>query len=216
MLAKDASHLIPRYQSGENIANYVKKIRTAWTYCASEGLTEEKFCQILRLHLPVDAAEIMDSLPDEKMNNVNDVTTALLSVLDQQNSEYLQEFSSARKKATESYSGFALRLKRLYSRGTGQSAITVGENHLICEHFLNGLQDNDATALRLVATEEEMSNVTLLAKRAAKCRGTPGGSSRTITEEINLLQNEIENLKVTLDALNATANDEENDYFGKY
>ena len=182
--AKDAASLMPRYLAGETINNYVEKIRNAWSYCKGEGFREDKFCQILRLNLPTDAAQVMDNMEEDKKTNVEEITREILSQLDLQTSEYLREFSTITKRPTESYSAYALRLRRLYKRGTGQKESTTAEKSLMVETFLKGLNISESTALRLVASEKEMKNLDQLVKRAARLQPT---FNLTDSEEVNVI-----------------------------
>ena len=170
MSSKEAMSVMPKLMPGENITAYTKKIKTSWNYCKAEGLSEDKFCQLLRLYVPQDVGFIIDNLEEKDQNSVDAITLKILSTLGPQKSEYLQELSSARKTTNESYMTFALRLQRLYLSGTGQDTLkTNHEQRILCEKFLNGLKIAESTALRLAATETELQDLTKLAKRAARC-----------------------------------------------
>ena len=134
-------------------------------------------------------------MTDEKRISFEAITEELLSVLDLQKSEYLRDFGSISKRPNESYTGYALRLKRLYQKGTGQKKISPSEKLYMVEQFLNGLNSSESTALRLVATEEEMKCVAKLAKRAARSKN----STSSAHEEVNALKNKLENLKVSME-----------------
>lgn len=102
--------------------------------------------------------------------------------MDKQKSEYLADFSCARKKVAETHIEFAHRLKRYYSRGTGNAILNAGENLALVEAFLNGLSQSEGTALRLCASSNELEDVMKLAQRASRSRG----SGRS--DEVNALQ----------------------------
>ena len=134
-------------------------------------------------------------MTDEKRISFEAITEELLSVLDLQKSEYLRDFGWISKRPNESYTGYALRLKRLYQKGTGQKKISPSEKLYMVEQFFNGLNSSESTALRLVATEEEMKCVDKLAKRAARSKN----STSSAHEEVNALKNKLENLKVSME-----------------
>ena len=169
MTTKEASSLIPKWNNAENIISFCKKIESAHAFCSAEGYNEEKFCQILRLHLPETAAQVYDQLDASKKKSVTEITSALLSRLDRQENEYLQEFAKLKKEPLENHNTFALRVQRMYELGTGSDGtMTSRDKKLICECFLSGLSLNEQTALRLVATDSEMSDIQALARRASR------------------------------------------------
>lgn len=183
MTLKEATSMVPRWQSHDNIATYCKKIKNAWELCEADGFTEEKFCKVLRLHMSESAAQVFDNLGTEKKKKVDDVTSALMTRLDRQQIEYLQDYSTAQKGPLESHSAFALRIQRLFNLGTGQDSETsTASKRLIVETFLNGLPLNEASALRLVASDTELTDVDELAKRAAR-------SGRTQITTVNAVPN---------------------------
>ena len=167
--SKDVFALLPKsILPGESINEFCKRIEHAWRFCESENYNEAKFCQILRLSLTQDAAEVFYNLPIEDQNTVNTVVQALLTQLDKQQQEYLREFSEITKSPHESYNDYCLRIKRLYKRGTGGTILTNSEKIMLTEMFLNGLPTPDSTALRLVASDEEMKDIEMLTRRAAR------------------------------------------------
>ena len=169
MTAKEASSLIPRWNNTENIVSFCKKVQSAYAFCKDEGYSEEKFCQILRLHLPDPAAQVFDQLSEANKKSVTEITSALLAQLDRQENEYLQQFSKLKKEPLESHNAYALRVQRLYQLGTGsETTMTARDKKVIVEAFLNGLPLNEQSALRLVATDSEMSDIQTLAKRASR------------------------------------------------
>ena len=173
---KEVSQLLPRRKTGEDIKDFTKKIESAWQYAKAETFDEKKFCQLLRINLDSDTSQVFDNLSSADQESVSAIVKELNSKLDRTPIEYLRMFQQATKLPTESYSAFAMRLKRLYATGTsGQATATLskGEQSVIVEQFLSGLPANERTALRMVATEEESQDVELLAKRAARSR--PGG-----------------------------------------
>ena len=170
---KEASNLVPRWGTDDNIVAYCQKITNAWNLCQSENFNEEKFCQILRLYLPPAPAQVYDNMADADKKVVTKITEALLSRLDRQENEYLQEFSTVRKGPLETHNAYALRVQRLYALGTGASSTMTERDHkLIVEAFLNGLPTSESTALRLVASDDEMQSVDKLAKRASRTART--------------------------------------------
>ena len=48
------------------------------------------------------------------------------------------EYSSAKKKASETHLEFAARLTRYYARGTGNNKVSDGEKLALVQVFLNG------------------------------------------------------------------------------
>ena len=97
---------------------------------------------------------------------------------------------------SETYQEFALRIKKLYLRGTGNTTLNSGENLAIVEAFLNGLPSSESTALRLCANENELGDVFLLAKRASRSR-----PNTTKTDEINELRDTINETKESLNEI---------------
>jgi hypothetical protein len=82
----------------------------------------------------------------------------------------------------ESHIAFAMRIQRLFNLGTGQENDTsAASKRLIVETFFNGLPLNEASALRLVATEEELTDVDKLAKRAARSGRTQNTTVNAVT-----------------------------------
>jgi len=170
---KEAANLIPRWGTDDNIVAYCKKIENAWDLCNGEQFNQEKFCQILRLHLPAAPAQVYDNMTKEERKDVSNVVKALLSRLGRQENEYLQEFSAIKKGPLETHNSFALRVQRVYALGTGGiTTLTDRDNKLIVEAYLNGLPTSESTALRLVASDEEMKSVDKLAIRASRTSRT--------------------------------------------
>ena len=173
MSNKEASLLMPKWQTQDNINGYCKRIESAWSFCSAETFDEAKFCQILRLGLPTNCGEIFDNMEDADKKKVNAVVTALKEKLDKQSGEYLQMFSQATKMTGETHNQFAIRIQRLYKFGTGQdSAFTERDQKLMVEAYLKGLPQNESTALRLVASDAEMKNIDQIAKRASRSTQT--------------------------------------------
>ena len=195
MSTKDATNLVPKWKPGDNIVPFCKKIENAWEYCRAEDFDEKKFCQILRLQLPADAAEIFDNMEAEKQSTVKEVANAIKLALDKQKSEYMQEFAEVTKQAAESYNAYALRVKRLYLRGTGTSSLSAGEKVMLVETFLNGLPSSESTTLRLVASDAEMISIDDLSKRAARVRSRPSKNH----DEINALREEFDQIKTKIE-----------------
>ena len=188
MTTREATTLIPKWSAGENIGNFCKKIEAAWDYCKSENFEEEKFCKILKLQLHTDAAEVMDNMSEGDKKDVSKITKELRSRLDKQKSEYLREFSEVTKRPNEGYNEFALRIKRLYKQGTDSATVpTAGEERMMVETFLNGLPENEGSALRLVSTEEEQDCIDKMAKRAGR-----------VTTRNNKLRDEINSIRKDL------------------
>ena len=170
---KEVANFIPRWGTDDNIVAYCKKIENAWELCNGEQFSQEKFCQILRLHLPTAPAQVYDNMTKEERKDVTNVVKALLSRLGRQENEYLQEFSAIKKGPLETHNSFALRVQRVYALGTGGiTTLTDRDNKLIVEAYLNGLPTSESTALRLVASDEEMNSVDKLAIRASRTSRT--------------------------------------------
>ena len=135
----------------------------------SEEFDEGKFCQLLMTQLPNKFDSIVDELDEGDKAKVETVCDKIMQ-LDRQKSSYLADYARCSKLASETYNEYALRIKKLYLRGTGNTKLNPGENLALCEAFLNGLPSSESTALRLCANEEELGNVLLLAKRASRSR----------------------------------------------
>ena len=171
---KEVSSIMPKWQTQDNINGYCKRIEAAWSFCHAEdsNFQESKFCQILRLGLPTNCGEIFDNMNEDDKNKVNTVVTTLKEKLDKQSGEYLHMFSQATKLTGETHNQFAIRIQRLYKFGTGDSAFTERDQKLMVEAFVKGLPLNESTALRLVASDQEMKDVDMLAKRASRSAQT--------------------------------------------
>ena len=152
--------------------------------------------------------ELIDELSADDQKSVEKITEAI-SALDKQKSEYLGEYSTARKTAAETHVEFAHRIKRYYSRGTGNSTQNEGEKLAIVEAFLNGLSQSEATALRLCASAEELKDVTLLAKKASRSRST--GKN----DQVSALETELLAAKSEVAELRKRANYPDRQEFGK-
>ena len=168
MTTKEATGLIPRWNGDDSIVTYTKKISNCWEICKAESFDEGKVCKLLRLQLNINAAEVFDNLPDEEQKVVATVIQKLKEVLDKQKMTYLQELSQVQKSPTESHATFSLKIRRLYKSGTGSTSISNGEKQMMVQSFLAGLPRNESSALRMVASEAELKDIDLLAKRAAR------------------------------------------------
>jgi len=192
MSTKEATNIVPRWTAQDNIVAYCKKVENAWKICQADGLTEEKFCQILRLQLPEAAAQVFDNLNESNMKVVAEIKKALLSHLDRQENDYLQEFASVQKEPSENHNTYALRVQRLYVMGTGENStggnsVSARDKKLIVEAFLKGLPRSEQSALRLVATDDEMQDVNALAKRASRSARTQTAVNAVALDQKNTL-----------------------------
>jgi len=196
MGTREATVVIPKWSAGENIVTFCKKVEAAWDYCQTENFEEAKFCKILKLQLSTDAAEVVDNMSTDDRKTVAKITNELRNRLGKQPSEYLRDFSEVIKRPNEGYNEFAIRVKRLYKLGTDTTAALTGsEKMMIVETFLNGLPENESSALRLVATEEEATSVDEMAKRASRC----STRQTQLKNEINSLRADLEQLEKALE-----------------
>ena len=193
--SKDVTSVLPKYSAGHATADYVSKIKKAWEYCKAETFDEKKFCTLLMTQLPDKFDSIVDELDDAAKGKVDSICTKLME-LDRQKSQYLADYARCSKSISETYQEFALRIKKLYLRGTGNQTLNSGENLAIVEAFLNGLPSSESTALRLCANENELGDVFLLAKRASRSR-----PNTTKTDEINELRDTINETKESLNEI---------------
>ena len=186
---KEVTNLLPKWESGSGTNDFIRKVKKAWNFCQKQDVDEETFVDILRTKLPVTFDELVDDLSDEDQKIVDKICEAI-STLDKQKSEYLQDFATARKKASESHVEFAHRIKRYYARGTGNTNPNAGETLALIEAFLNGLNTSEATALRLCASSEELQDLTKLALRASRSR-----NSERNNKEVSALQEALQEAK---------------------
>ena len=196
--SKDVTSVLPKYTAGHSTPDYVSKIKKAWAYCNAEEFDEGKFCQLLMTQLPNKFDSIVDELDEGDKAKVETVCDKIMQ-LDRQKSSYLADYARCSKLTSETYNEYALRIKKLYLRGTGNTKLNSGENLALCEAFLNGLPSSESTALRLCANEEELGNVLLLAKRASRSR-----PNTTKNNEINELRNVIKETKDSLNEIKET------------
>ena len=171
LTAKGACSIIPKWRENETISDYCNRVRDAWEYCKDESFEEDKFCRILKLYLPGNAHQLVKSLETSAQLKVESILTQLMNGLGRRTHEYLQELSTTRKDSNETHIAFAQRILRLYQQGTGSTgALTENDKKLIVDFFLRGLPANEEASLRLVASDTEMTDVQLLAKRASRSR----------------------------------------------
>ena len=182
---KEITQLLPKWSSGTNTSDFIRKIRKAWNFCSKQDCSEETFCDILRTQLPIVYDELIDELEEDQQKEVDAICEAL-KALDKQKTEYLQEYQSAKKLISETHLEFAARLSRYYARGTGNNKVSDGEKLALVQVFLNGLSQSEATALRLCASAEELADVKKLALRASRSRSTA-----TQNDQVNALQTEV-------------------------
>ena len=182
---KEITQLLPKWSSGTNTSDFIRKIKKAWNFCSKQDCSEESFCDILRTQLPIVYDELIDELEEDQQKKVDSICEALRA-LDKQKEEYLMEYSSAKKKGSETHLEFAARLTRYYARGTGNNKVSDGEKLALVQVFLNGLSQSEATALRLCASAEELADVKKLALRASRSRSTA-----TQNDQVNALQTEV-------------------------
>ena len=166
----EANKMIPKWTEKDTVDDYCDSVRNAWEYCSGEEFDEEKFCKILKVNLPKKALTYVKSLPTAEQLKVDNVLQAITEGLGRRKHAYLQELSRAKKEASETHNEFAQRIKDLYELGTGSRELNEGEKSMIVDFFLKGLSANEESALRLVATDEEMTDIVALAKRAGRTR----------------------------------------------
>ena len=186
MTNKEANNYIPNWEKDDGIMSFCQKIELAWDVCKKQSFDEEQFCIMLRLHLPTKAGDVVNAMTPDNQKLVAEIVKTLRKHLGGQQLEYLQEFSSVTKDASETHQEYALRVKRLYMLGTGSSNnFNATEKKIIVEHFLRGLPSHEQSSVRLVATDDEMADVDKLALRAGRSGKTqhvnalPGSVSKT-------------------------------------
>ena len=172
MNSKDVFSIFPKWLESDTIEDYCQKVRVAWEYCNDEQFDEGKFCKILKLKLPVKAGAYIRGLPTADQAKVESVLKAITEGLGRRKHAYLQELSRAKKETCETHNEFAQRIKDLYELGTGSRELVESEKKMIVNFFLNGLAANEESALRLVASDEEMTDVFALANRAGRTRAS--------------------------------------------
>ena len=130
---------------------------------------------MVRISVGSQIGELIDDfLEENKDKDATDRTVEklcqnLIKKLDKQPSEYISDFKYATKAANESHSAYAHRLKKLFKKGTENTGkMGQGECRLLVEQFLEGLPHSEATTLKLVANDDEMLDVDLLALRASR------------------------------------------------
>ena len=177
--SKTVTQLLPKWNAGENVRNYTKRIQHAWDY-VKDDFEENKFMNLVRISVSANLGEIIDNFMAENeaeasRQTVKNLCEALNTKLDKRPSEYITEFISATKVPSESYSAYAHRLKELYKKGTeSKGVMNSGERRLLVEQFFEGLPYSESATLKMVANDEEMMDVDKLALRAAR-----SGKSRT-------------------------------------
>ena len=171
---KEVSNMLPKWTAGENVRNYTRRLQHAWEFVKTSNFDENKFLNLVRISVSAQIGELIDDFLEENKNNkenlnVEKLCQNLIKKLDKQPSEYISDFKSATKAATESHSAYAHRLKKLFKKGTETTGkMGQGECRLLVEQFLEGLPHSEATTLKLVANDEEMLDVDLLALRASR------------------------------------------------
>ena len=174
--SKSVSSLLPKWISGENVRNYTQRVKHTWQFVKGD-FNEQKFCSLVRIGASAQLGEIIDNYLTscEEANEtatVDKLCEDLVEKLDKRPSEYISEFKNIQKHASESYSSFAHRLQELYKKGTEtKGKMGQGERRMLVEQFFDGIPYEEAATLKMVATDEEMLDVTLLALRAG--RSTP-------------------------------------------
>ena len=168
---KGACSIIPKWREDDTIADYCNRVRDAWEYCKDESFEEDKFCKIVKLYLPHNARQLVNSLEKAEQVKVESILKQLTNGLGRREHDYLQELSTTRKDQNETHIAFAQRIRRLYQQGTSSTgALTENDKKLMVDFFLRGLPANEEASLRLVASDTEMTDVQLLANRASRSR----------------------------------------------
>ena len=168
----EATKMIPKWTEQDTVVDYCVRVRTAWEYCNGEDFDEGKFCKILKLNLPRKALPYINGLPKTDQVKVDSFLKAITEGLGRGKQHYLQELSTAKKETSETHNEFAQRIKELYELGTGSRKLVESEKTMIVDFFLRGLSANEESALRLVASDEEMTDVVALAHRAGRVRAS--------------------------------------------
>ena len=171
---KEVSNMLPKWTAGENVRNYTRRLKHAWEFVKTSNFDENKFLNLVRISVSAQIGELIDDFLEENKDNAENLNVEklcqnLIKKLDKQPSEYISDFKSATKAASESHSAYAHRLKKLFKKGTETTGkMGQGECRLLVEQFLEGLPHSEATTLKLVANDEEMLDVDLLALRASR------------------------------------------------
>ena len=169
MTNKEANNYIPNWEKDDGVMSFCQKIELAWNVCNKQSFDQEQFCIMLRLHLPQKAGDVVNAMTPDDQKKVVKIVEKLRKHLGGQELEYLREFSSVTKDASETHQEYALRVKRLYMLGTGSSNdFNATEKKIIVEHFLRGLPPHEQSSVRLVATDTEMADIDQLALRAGR------------------------------------------------
>ena len=179
---------------GEPVRSYCQRLRKTWEIVKDIEITEEKFLLLVQINAG-RFAECIDSLMTEEKATLENVIKGLLLRFDLTAEEYRTAYKEARPEPNESMIAFATRLKGLYIKSRDDAEISNGEQKLIIEQFLDALGPNDATLLRIAASNEELNNLDLIAKRASRLirNRSQNHSINTVTTECETASdNEVE------------------------
>ena len=129
---------------------------------------------------------VYDRLDSDTRAKFEGSKKAIMEALDEDPGEYLIRFNEATKKSNETYSAFCIRLISLYLRGQGENnnyELKTRDQISLVHGFLQGIDQSHAASLRLVASDDELADVQLLARRAQKLNRSRGRSLPPIIKE---------------------------------
>ena len=165
--------MFPYFTKNEKLQEYMNKTDQIYKWLVTEKnyLTESQFLSVLRMRIPESAGLVFDRIDFSVADTYQKVKEILIPAVDGDEQDSLSEFHRTLKQESETYSTFAHRLLNLYCKGMNldtKTALSKSDQITVVNRFCRGICPPDARTLRLTATEAELIDVLLLAKRAQR------------------------------------------------